>query len=64
VSLRRRVHDALDAHVMPGDQRDDTELLNLVFDELRLTDLERLSAQSYVRSWLLERRTGERIRTA
>ncbi len=63
-SLRRRVHRALDANVVPGDQRDDTELLALVFDELGLTDLERLSAQSYVRSWLLEMRTGERIRTA
>jgi hypothetical protein len=64
MSLRRRVHRALDANVLPGDQRDDTELLALVFDELGLTDLERLSAQSYVRSWLLETRTGERIRTA
>jgi len=64
VGLRRRVHAALDANVLPDDQRDDTELLNLVFDELGLTDLERLSAQSYVRSWLVETRTGERIRTA
>jgi hypothetical protein len=63
-SLRRRVHRALDATVVPGDQRDDTELLALVYDELGLSDLERLSAQSYVRSWLLEMRTGERIRTA
>jgi hypothetical protein len=64
VSLRRRVHDALDANVLPGDQRDDTELVSLVFDELGLSDLERLSAQSYVRSWLLETRTGERVRSA
>jgi hypothetical protein len=64
VSLRRRVHDALDANVLPGDQRDDTELVSLVFDELGLSDLERLSAQSYVRSWLLETRSGERVRTA
>ncbi len=64
LSLRRRVHSALDANVLPGDQRDDTELLALVFDELRLTDLERLSAASYVHSWLVETQTGERIRTA
>ncbi len=64
ISLRRRVHDALDAHVLPDDQRDDTELVSYVFDLLGLTDLERLSAQSYVRSWFLETRTGERIRSA
>jgi hypothetical protein len=62
-SLRRRVHEALDANVFPGDQRDDTELLTMVFEQLGLTDLERISAQSYVRSWLQDSRTGERIRT-
>jgi hypothetical protein len=62
VSLRRRVHQALDANVLPGDQRDDSELIGLVFDELNLTELERLTAATYVRSWRLENESGQRIR--
>gem|GEM_PF-1642924 len=62
VSLRRRVHAALDANVLPGDQRDDSELIGLVFDELNLNELERLTAATYVRSWRLENDSGQRIR--
>ena len=62
VSLRRRVHAALDANVLPGDQRDDSELIGLVFDDLKLNDLERLTAATYVRSWRLENESGQRIR--
>jgi hypothetical protein len=62
ISLRRRVHAALDANVLPGDQRDDGELIELVFDELRLNELERLTAGTYVRSWRTENESGERIR--
>jgi hypothetical protein len=62
VSLRRRVHAALDANVLPGDQRDDSELIGLVFDELKLNELERLTAATYVRSWRLENESGQRIR--
>jgi hypothetical protein len=62
VSLRRRVHSALDANVLPGDQRDDSELIGLVFDELQLNEIERLTAATYVRSWRLENESGQRIR--
>ncbi len=62
VSLRRRVHAALDANVLPGDQRDDSELIGLVFDELKLNDHERMIAAGYVRSWRLENESGQRIR--
>jgi hypothetical protein len=62
VSLRRRVHAALDSNVLPGDQRDDSELIGLVFDELKLNELERLTAATYVRSWRLENESGQRIR--
>jgi hypothetical protein len=62
VSLRRRVHEALDANVLPGDQRDDSELIGLVFDELKLNDHERMIAAGYVRSWRLENESGQRIR--
>jgi hypothetical protein len=62
VSLRRRVHEALDANVLPGDQRDDSELIGLVFDELHLNERERLVAATYVRSWRMENESGQRIR--
>jgi hypothetical protein len=62
-SLRRRVHRALDSIVLPDDQRDDSELLSMLYDELNLTDVEKLSAPSYVRSWLEDVRTGGRVRT-
>lgn len=61
ISLRRRVHKALDANVLPGDQRDDSELIGLVFDELSLNDHERLTAATYVRSWRLENESGQRV---
>jgi hypothetical protein len=61
-SLRRRVHAALDASVLPGDQRDEAELIGAVFDELDLDEVERLSAATYVRSWRMENESGERIR--
>jgi hypothetical protein len=51
LSLRRRVHDALEANVLPGDKRDNTQLLELVGGLLDLSDLERVTATSYVRSW-------------
>jgi hypothetical protein len=50
-SLRKRVHDALNAYVPAGDKRDNTQLLDLVGDVLRLNNVERLTAASYVRSW-------------
>jgi hypothetical protein len=53
-SLRTRVHAALDALVPAGDQRDETELLNLVADELALGDVDRFAAGPYVRSWSQE----------
>jgi hypothetical protein len=62
VSLRRRVHAALDASVLPDDQRDDAELIGLVYDDLNLNDAERLSAATYVRSWRMENELGERVR--
>jgi len=62
ISLRRRVHSALDSNVLPGDQRDDSELIGLVFDELKLNDHERMIAAGYVRSWRLENESGQRIR--
>jgi hypothetical protein len=50
-SLRSRVHAALDAHVGADDQRDETELVEMVVDSLGLSELERISAASYVQSW-------------
>jgi hypothetical protein len=50
-SLRRRVHAALNEHVPADDVRDNTQLLELVGNVLQLTDLERMTATSYVRSW-------------
>jgi hypothetical protein len=61
-SLRRRVHEALDANVLSGDQRDDSELIGLVFERLNLSDHERLTAATYVRSWRLEKESGQRVR--
>lgn len=62
ISLRRRVHAALDATVLSGDQRDDAELIGVVFDELQLTDLERISAANYVHSWRQDAIAGRRVR--
>jgi hypothetical protein len=53
-SLRTRVHAALDALVPAGDQRDETELLSLVADDLTLNDVDRFAAGPYVRSWSQE----------
>jgi hypothetical protein len=50
-NLRARVHAALTAHVTAEDQRDEAELLELVVDSLGLTELDRISAASYVQSW-------------
>jgi len=50
-SLRRRVHAALDQHVPVGDERDSTELLDLVGSVLQLSDLERITATPYIHSW-------------
>jgi hypothetical protein len=50
-SLRRRVHAALDEHVPVGDERDSTELLDLVGSVLQLSDLERITATPYIHSW-------------
>jgi hypothetical protein len=51
VSLRKRVHAALDQHVPVGDERDSTELLDLVGSVLQLSDLERITATPYIHSW-------------
>lgn len=64
VSLRRRVHRALDANVHPGDQRDDAELIGVVFDDLNLSESERLSAATYVQSWRNQRQLGGRVETS
>jgi hypothetical protein len=64
VSLRRRVHRALDANVLPGDQRDDAELIGVVFDDLNLTEAERLSATTYVQSWRNQKELGQRVQTS
>jgi hypothetical protein len=53
-SLRRRVHATLDALVPVGDERDESGLTVLVTDELGLNGVERLTAQTYVQSWLRE----------
>jgi hypothetical protein len=63
-SLRRRVHAALDASVLPGDQRDDVELIGQVYDDLNLSDTERLSASTYVQSWRQDNNLGRRVRTS
>jgi hypothetical protein len=51
-SMRRRVHSALDALVPVGDERDESGLMDLVAEELGLDGAERLTAQTYVQSWL------------
>ncbi len=51
-SMRRRVHAALDALVPVGDERDESGLTDLVVEELGLNGAERLTAQTYVQSWL------------
>jgi hypothetical protein len=53
-TLRRRVHTALDALVPVGDERDESDLLELVTDALGLDGVQRLTAQSYVQSWVRE----------
>jgi len=53
-SLRHRVHATLDALVPVGDERDESDLIELVTEELGLDGLQRLTAQNYVRSWVLE----------
>ncbi|MFC0531102.1 hypothetical protein [Phytohabitans kaempferiae] len=50
-SLRSRVHDALDRHA-PAEARDDSnQLVDLVTDVLKLDDVERISAATYVQTW-------------
>jgi hypothetical protein len=53
-SLRNRVHATLDAHVPVGDDLDESSLTELVTKVLQLTDIERLTAQPYVQSWVRE----------
>jgi hypothetical protein len=62
-SLRRRVHEVLNHYAMSGDQRDDMELLQTVYEELELADVDRAAAQNYVANWIHDRRTGDRITT-
>jgi hypothetical protein len=50
-SLRKRVHAALNEHVPAGDERDSTQLLDLVGNVLQLSDLDRITATAYVHSW-------------
>ncbi|GAA5184232.1 hypothetical protein GCM10023322_25280 [Rugosimonospora acidiphila] len=57
-ALRTQVHTALDTHVPPGAQRDETTLMELVADVLDLNDIDRLTAAPYVQSWLKE---GSRV---
>jgi hypothetical protein len=62
-ALRARVHTLHDQAVQADDARDDTQLIDLVTDELHLTDLERTTAGIYVQSWRQEqtrRRLAER----
>lgn len=60
-TLRRRVHATLDALVPVGDQRSESELLQLVTDELGLDGVQRLTAQSYVQSWQREGSSARRM---
>ena len=50
-SLRSRVHATLDAQVPAGDTRDDSELLEFVTESLGLSEIDRLTASTYVTSW-------------
>jgi hypothetical protein len=60
-SLRSRVHATLNQQVPPGDSRDNTMLVDLVTDELQLSELERLSAANYVHSWRSDVESGRRV---
>jgi hypothetical protein len=60
-SLRSRVHATLDERVPADDARDNTMLVDLVTDELQLTELERLSATQYVHSWRSGVEQGRRV---
>jgi hypothetical protein len=51
VSLRKRVHAALDMQAVEADGRDASELVALVSDALQLSEVERLSAATYVGTW-------------
>ena len=62
-ALRRRVHEVLNHYAMSGDQRDDMELLQAVYDELDLTEIDRVAAQNYVANWIPDRRPADRIAT-
>ncbi len=60
-SLRSLVHATLNERVPPGDPRDNTMLVDLVTDELQLSELERLSATNYVHSWRTDMESGRRV---
>ncbi|GAA4459198.1 hypothetical protein [Phytohabitans houttuyneae] len=50
-SLRSRVHAALDSHAPAGGYSDSNQLVELVADVLKLDDVERMSAFTYVQTW-------------
>jgi hypothetical protein len=59
-SLRGRVHALLDAHVPDGDQRDNSSLVDFAVEALELSEIERLTASNYVRSWKRDADAGRR----
>lgn len=50
-SLRSRVHAALDNHAPADGVADSNQLVDLVADVLKLDDVERMSAFTYVQTW-------------
>ncbi|MDQ7906526.1 hypothetical protein RB614_18590 [Phytohabitans sp. ZYX-F-186] len=50
-SLRSRVHAALDTHAPADGAGDSNQLVDLVADVLKLDDVERMSAFTYVQTW-------------
>jgi hypothetical protein len=61
LSLRSRVHAALDEHAPRDGREGSTELVDLVAEVLQLNDVERISAASYVQTW--KRDVGRVTRT-
>ncbi|MEJ3749879.1 hypothetical protein WEI85_42295 [Actinomycetes bacterium KLBMP 9797] len=59
-SLRRRVHETLDRFASPDGREDHTTLVDLVTAELRLDDLQRITASTYVQTWKRDAQTGTR----
>jgi hypothetical protein len=63
-SLRSRVYATLDSHVPAGDGRDNATLIALVGEWLQLSQAERPTAATYVRSWKRDVEAGRRTPVA